>query len=92
MAIVVGTLLSGGAGAVVQSQISNAAPARDQGQTMGAVAAVNSLMAVMSPVISASLLGIVSHLPKGDWRMGLPFYFCAALQMIGTVVLYRRGR
>ena len=51
---------------------------------MGAVTALNSLMAVMAPVISASLLGIVSHLPKGDWRMGLPFYFCAAIQLVGT--------
>jgi len=89
VAIVMGTLLSGGAGAVVQGLISNAANAHNQGQTMGAVAAVTSLMAVISPVISASLLGIVSHLPKGDWRMGLPFYFCAALQMVGTVVLFQ---
>jgi DHA1 family tetracycline resistance protein-like MFS transporter len=82
--IIVGTLLGGGAAAVIQSLVSNSADARSQGQTMGAVAGLNSLMAVMAPVISASLLGTVSHLPKGDWRMGLPFYFCAALQMIGT--------
>ncbi len=44
-----------------------------------------------SPIIGAlsGLLGIVSHLPKGDWRMGLPFCFCAALQMIGTGVLFQ---
>ena len=82
--IIVGTLLGGGAAAVIQSLVSNSADARSQGQTMGAVAALNSLMAVMAPVISASLLGIVSHLPMGDWRMGLPFYFCAALQLVGT--------
>ncbi|ODV43431.1 tetracycline transporter [Cupriavidus sp. UYMMa02A] len=82
--IIAGNLLGGGAAAVIQSLVSNSADARSQGQTMGAVAAVNSLMAVMAPVISASLLGTVSHLPKGDWRMGLPFYFCAALQLIGT--------
>jgi DHA1 family tetracycline resistance protein-like MFS transporter len=23
---------------------------------------------------------MVSHFPKGDWRIGAPFYFCAALQ------------
>lgn len=82
--IIAGNLLGGGAAAVIQSLVSNSADARSQGQTMGAVATVNSLMAVMAPVISASLLGTVSHLPKGDWRMGLPFYFCAALQLIGT--------
>jgi DHA1 family tetracycline resistance protein-like MFS transporter len=87
--IIAGNLLSGGAAAVIQSRVSNSADARSQGQTMGAVAALNSLMAVMAPVVSASLLGIVSHLPKDDWRMGLPFYFCAALQLIGTVVAAR---
>jgi MFS transporter, DHA1 family, tetracycline resistance protein len=84
MVIIVGTVLGGGAAAVIQSLVSNSVDARSQGQTMGTVAGLNSLMAVMAPVISASLLGIVAHLPKGDWRMGLPFYFCAAIQLIGT--------
>ena len=34
-------------------------------------------MAVVAPVVSAPLLGTVSHLPRGDWRIGAPFYFCA---------------
>ena len=84
--IVVGNILGGSAGAVIQGQVSNAADARSQGQTMGSVSAMNSLMAVIAPVVSAPLLGMVSHLPAGDWRMGLPFYFCATLQLIGTVV------
>ncbi len=87
--IVVGTLLSGGASAVVQGLVSNAADASNQGQTMGAVASVNSLMAVIAPVVSAGLLGMVSHLHRGDWRMGLPFYFCAVLQLVGTGLLVR---
>ena len=48
---------------------------------MGAVASLNSLMAVVAPVIGAPLLRLVSHLPRGDWRIGAPFYFCAALQL-----------
>jgi DHA1 family tetracycline resistance protein-like MFS transporter len=24
---------------------------------------------------------MVSHLPRGDWRIGAPFYFCAVLQL-----------
>ena len=47
---------------------------------MGAVSSLNSLMAVIAPVIGAPLLAMVSHLPQGDWRIGAPFYFCAALQ------------
>jgi len=72
--------------ASIQSIISRAADARAQGQTMGAVSGLNSLMAVVAPVVGAPLLGIVSHLPKGDWRIGAPFYFCAALQL-GALVL-----
>ena len=68
--------------AAVQSMISGAADAKSQGQTMGAVSALNSLMAVAAPVIGAPLLGIVSHLPQGDWRIGAPFYFCALLQAV----------
>ena len=84
--IIVGNLLGGGAAAVIQSLVSNAADERSQGQTMGSVAALNSMMAVIAPLVSASLLGVVSHLPKGDWRMGLPFYFCAALQFVGASI------
>ena len=84
--IIVGNILGGGAAAVIQGLVSNAADARSQGQTMGSVAGLNSLMAVIAPVVSAPLLGMVSHLPAGDWRIGLPFYFCAALQCIGTLI------
>jgi len=46
------------------------------------VSAVNSLMAVVAPVLGAPLLGVVSDLPRGDWRIGAPFYFCAAVQAV----------
>ena len=42
--------------------------------------------------VSTALLGIVSHRPAGDWLMGLPFYFCAALQLIGTALAIRHFR
>ena len=38
------------------------------------------MMAVFAPAIGAPLLAAVSHLPHGDWRIGAPMYFCAALQ------------
>jgi MFS transporter, DHA1 family, tetracycline resistance protein len=90
--IIAGTLVGGGAAAVIQSQVSNAADPRTQGQTMGSVAALNSLMAVLAPVIGAGLLGLVSHLPPGHWLIGLPFYVCAALQLTGTTIAYRHFR
>ena len=90
--IVIGNIFGGGAAAVIQGQVSNAADARSQGQTMGSVSALNSLMAVIAPVVSAPLLGMVSHLSAGDWRIGLPFYFCAVLQLIGTLMAVRHFR
>lgn len=67
--------------ASVQSLISSAADSRSQGQTLGAVSSLSSLMAVIAPMLATPLLGVVSELPKGDWRMGAPFYFCAVLQL-----------
>ncbi|MEL4178167.1 MFS transporter [Roseateles sp. PN1] len=75
--------------AAIQSLISNAASATNQGETMGAVSSLNSMMAVMAPVIGAALLGLVSHLPKGDWRIGAPFYFCAALQALSLLFAWQ---
>ncbi len=67
--------------ASVQSLISAAADSRSQGQTLGAVSSLNSLMAVLAPMLAAPLLALVSHYPRGDWRIGAPFYFCSALQL-----------
>lgn len=75
--------------AAVQSLISNAADANNQGETMGAVSSLNSMMAVTAPVIGAGLLGLVSGLPKGDWRIGAPFYFCALLQALSLFFAWR---
>lgn len=75
--------------AAIQSMISNAATPETQGQTMGAVASLNSLTAVAAPVIGSVLLQTVSHYPKGDWHIGAPFYFCAALQAVATVLAWR---
>ncbi len=74
-------LLGGTVAASVNSLISSAADSRSQGQTLGAVNALSSLTAVFAPLLAAPLLGMVSHLPKGDWRIGAPLYFCAVLQL-----------
>jgi len=78
--------------ASIQSIISSAADSHNQGQTLGAVSSVNSLMAVIAPLISAPLLGLVAHFPKGDWRIGAPLYFCAALQAASLVLAFLHFR
>jgi DHA1 family tetracycline resistance protein-like MFS transporter len=82
-------VLSYAAGPALQSQISNAADARNQGETMGAISSLNSLMAVIAPVLGLGLIYLVSELPKGDWRIGAPFYFCAALQALSLFFAWR---
>jgi DHA1 family tetracycline resistance protein-like MFS transporter len=94
-AVIFVNLLGATVTASIQSIISSAASARNQGQALGAVSGLNSLMAVLAPLISAPLLAMVSHLPKGDWRIGAPFYFCALLQaaaLILAVAHFRRER
>jgi DHA1 family tetracycline resistance protein-like MFS transporter len=88
-AIIACNVLAFGATASVQSLISNSASAHSQGQTMGAVSSLNSLMAVLAPVIGAPLLATVSHFPSHDWRLGAPFYFSALLQAVAAFFAMR---
>ena len=94
-AVIAVNLLGNTVSSTIQSIISSAADSKNQGQTLGAVGGLNSLMAVIAPGIGAPLLTVVSHLPKGDWRIGAPFYFCAILQGIAlalTIAHFRRER
>jgi DHA1 family tetracycline resistance protein-like MFS transporter len=83
--VIAANVLGNTVGAAMQSLISSAADGSQQGQTMGSVSALNSLMAVVAPMLGAPLLGIVSHLPAGDWRMGMPMFFCAGLQALALL-------
>ena len=87
-------VLGGVGAAAIQSIISNAADATTQGQTMGSLSSLNSLMAIIAPPIGLTLLGIASHRPMGDWLIGLPFFASSALQFIAALVaiVYFRRR
>jgi DHA1 family tetracycline resistance protein-like MFS transporter len=80
IAVIFANFLASTVQASIQSIISSAADPRSQGQALGAVGGLNSLMSVLAPVIGAPVLALVSHLPPGDWRLGAPLYFCALLQ------------
>jgi MFS transporter, DHA1 family, tetracycline resistance protein len=93
MFVIIGfNLLGFAVTAAMQSIVSNAADESTQGRTMGAVSSLNSLMAVIAPVIGAAMLGFVSDLPLGDWRIGAPYYFCAALQAVAMLLALRHFR
>jgi DHA1 family tetracycline resistance protein-like MFS transporter len=76
----------------MQSIVSGAATAQNQGQTMGAVSSLNSLTAVFAPALAGPLMAMVSHYPRGDVRMGAPFFFCALLQGAAFVLAARHFR
>lgn len=78
--------------ASMNSVISGAADATRQGETMGAVSSLTSLMAAVAPLIGPPLLATVSHLPQGDWRIGAPFFFCAVLQGAAMLMAWRHFR
>lgn len=82
-------LIGGSAQAAMQSIVSNAADARTQGQTMGSVSSLTSLMAVLAPIVGLELLRWVSQRPTGDWLIGLPYFACAALQLCAVILAIR---
>ncbi len=81
-------LLGGAAQPAMQSIISNAADARTQGQTMGSLASLNSMMAVAAPIIGLELLRWVSHRPAGDWLIGLPLLVSSALTAVALILAW----
>jgi DHA1 family tetracycline resistance protein-like MFS transporter len=91
-AFIAANLLSYGVVPTLQSLVSAAADETSQGQTMGAVAAISSLASVLGPVVGASLLGFVSHLPPADWRMGAPFFLTSALLVACTAIAAQQFR
>src|SRR6185436_9311270 len=94
-AIIAANALGSTVQAAIQSIISSAADPRNQGQALGAVGGLNSLMSVVAPLMGAPLLAMVSHLPPGDWRLGVPMFFCAVLQaaaLVLAVLHFRRER
>ena len=90
--VIAGNLLGFTVQASTNAIVSGAASADSQGQTMGSVSSLNSLMAVLAPMIGAPLLAAVSHLPPGDWRIGAPFFFCALLQALALLFAWRHFR
>ncbi len=81
-AVIFANLLGGVVAATLQSLISGAASAEDQGRTLGAVSSLSSLMAVIAPLIGPPLVAVVSHLPREHWASGAPMFVCAALQAL----------
>jgi DHA1 family tetracycline resistance protein-like MFS transporter len=79
--IIVLNMPSAATNSTLQSIVSSAATAGIQGRTLGAVSSLNSMMAVLAPVVGAGLLALVSDAPRGDVRLGLPFFVGSLVQL-----------
>ncbi len=91
-AVIVANLFGFTTQSAIQSIVSTSADPSQQGEAMGAVSSLNSLMAVLAPMIATPLLGAVSHYPPGDWHIGAPLYFCAALQASSLLLAWLHFR
>lgn len=83
--LILSNFLSFAAGPAIQALISRAADPKEQGYTQGALNAINSIMIITAPTIGTSILATVNHLPHTDWRTGMTFFACAALQFLALV-------
>ena len=87
-ALILCNLLSFAGGPALQSIMSRSADAGEQGTLMGALQSISSLGIVVMPVAGTLILGEVSRLPAGDWRVGATFYVGAAMQALACAIAW----
>jgi len=78
------------AGPSIQGVVSKSMGPAEQGVTLGAMQSINSLAAVVGPLIAGQILASVSSLPPTDVRVGAHFFFCAALNLAAFLLAWRR--
>ena len=76
-------------GPALQAIISKRTPHDEQGELMGSLQSISGMKMTPMLLIGAAILGKVSHLPAGDWRIGTTFFVCAAMQAAAIVVARR---
>ena len=87
--VILCNLFAFAAGPALQAIISKASPPNEQGELMGSLQSINSVGIIFMPLLGTFLLGLASHLPPQDWRVGGPFFVCAAMQAVAMVFAVR---
>ena len=77
------------AGPALQGIISKASPPNEQGELMGSLQSINSIGIIFMPLLGTFILGLASHLPPQDWRVGSSFFVCAGMQALALVFAMR---
>lgn len=84
--VIMANFLSFAVTPALQTLISRAAGANEQGLVQGSLNGINSIMIVLAPLIGTSILARVGHLEPGDWRMGSTFFLSAVMQVLALAV------
>ncbi len=82
-------LLAFAAGPAIQGIISKSSPPEEQGELMGSLQSITSVGIIFMPLLGTYILGLASHLPPQDWRVGSTFFLCAAMQVVALAVARR---
>ncbi|WP_417068651.1 MFS transporter [Niveibacterium terrae] len=79
-------------GPSIQGLVSKASDPSAQGQAMGSLNAINSVMIVIGPLIGAPLLAMVSHLPRQHWAVGTPMFAMAGIEALALLLAWMHLR
>jgi DHA1 family tetracycline resistance protein-like MFS transporter len=86
------TLIMYATGPALLAIVSKTTKPTEQGAIIGALMSVRMLMVVIGPLIAVAILGLVAEqvgeLPRSDMRLGVVFFICAFLQVIGLLLGY----
>lgn len=73
----------------LNSIVSHSVPAREQGEAMGTIASVNSLMGVAAPLLGTPLLVHTAAQSPESLLGGLPYFICSFVLAAATVIAFR---
>ena len=90
--LIAANFLAFAVGPSIQGLVSKASDPSAQGQAMGSLNAINSVMIVLGPLIGTPLLAMVSHLPRQHWAVGTPMFAMAAIQALALLLAWAHFR
>lgn len=76
----------------LSGKISRSVAPHEQGVTMGAVTALNSVMGILAPLIGTPLLVHTVHQNDHSILAGLIYFICGTLMLIGSAIAARHFR
>ncbi|TFW13824.1 MFS transporter [Duganella callida] len=88
-ALILCNVLSFTVNPALQGIISRQTPPEEQGELMGSLQSIGSIGVIVMPLLGSFILGKVSHLAAGDWRVGGTFFVSAAMEVLAIVVANR---